>query len=326
MDAERSTLKTNLWWRRLSVAALAAAFLCVSSVLNGSLVRREKGIRVEESPDSELSASFRWHPELYRLLSFGHVPSSVDWLLIRFLTDGNLAKAGGDRTTTETFRILDLATELDPAFVELYVSGANFLAVARDDRVGALRLVEKGERFLTGAFPGYPEAFRRERWPNAWRIYLTKGYLYLIEFQDARRAAEAYSRMGDFPDAPEGVKRMARNNRSPEGQFNLAANSLKVLRHLHEDDPEFQRDVERRERFLLTARDLVVWNRKFREAVGKRSATAADFERFRKTYAVPSRDRLGGEIFLNPAGRVDTRTEKMPVLGTDLDAILRAGR
>jgi len=307
-----------------SLALLTVLGVCLFGIIvaNGSLTRISARNRVVESPDSAKSASFRWHPELYRLLSFGHVPSAVDWLLIRFLLDSNLVKVKNDQET-ETFRVLNLATELDPAFQMLYTAGGNYLVVARDDRVGALRLVEKGERFLLDRLPTYSTSFREEHWPNSWRIYLIKGYLYLLEFQDGKRAAEAYSHMGDYADAPEAVKIMARNNQTPEGQFNLAANSIKLLRKWQEDNPKMLAELDLKEKYLLTGKDLVIWNRKFREMLAGGRPNLSSFLRFRVTIGIPANDRLGGEIFLNSVGQIDTRTPKVPVLGTDLESALK---
>jgi hypothetical protein len=240
------------------------------------------------------------------------------------LTDENLAKTKSNQET-EVFRILNLATELDPAYYPLYIGGANYLAVARDDRFGALKLVEKGERYLLGPLKTQSEEFRKTHWADSWRLYLTKGYLYLLEFQDAKRASEAYSHMGDFEDAPEAIKLMAKSNKSPEAQFNLAANSIRILRAWRADDAKYQAELDVKVKFLLTAKDLVIWNRKFRETLGRRSATSEAFRQFRTKYKIPDRDHLGGEIYLNSSGKIDTKTEKVPTLGTDLDSVLRQG-
>jgi len=325
MTAATTTQNEVSWAYRFLNLTVLGAFVLASLALNGSLVRKERKVRIEESPDSAISASFRWHPELYRLLAFGHVPASVDWLLIRFLVDTNLSKVKNDQET-EAFRILNLATDLDPAFHALYYHGANFLAVARDDKVGALRLLEKAEAFMNGPMKSYPEQFRKETWANSWRLFHTKGYLFLFEFQDARRAAEAYARMAEFPDAPTAIRIMAQNNQSPEGQFNLAANSITLLKRLHPEDEIYQGDLIRREKFLLTAKDLVIWNRKLREIAGRRRPSAADFAKFRREYSIPSHDRLGGEIFLNSGGSIDSRTPKIPTLGTDLEAVLKEAK
>jgi hypothetical protein len=279
-------------------------------------------VRLLGVSDRSEAASFRWHPTLYRILSFGHVPAAVDWLLLRFITDGNIAKIKDDEST-EVYRILNLATELDPAFYSLYTAGSNFLAVVRNDKQGALRLLEKGQAFLEGPLKRYPESFRSRHWVNPWRIPFTLGYVYLFEFQDMARAAQAYGQLGNYPDAPEALRNMSQSVRTPEGQFNIAFNSLNVIRKWNEEDERYQADINHKQKLVLLGRDLYFFNQEFQKFLKKKPPSQSEFERFRALRSLPKADGMGGEIFLNSEGRIDTRTLKVPVFGMDIDALIR---
>jgi hypothetical protein len=296
-------------------------------LLNGQLVKIAKNTRVDRIRDSAESASFRWHPVLYRLLSFGHVPSAVDWLLIRFVVDSNLSRVKSDSEETEVYRIINLATELDPAFYSLYTAGAHFLAIVRNDRVGALKLVEKGRRFLREELPKAPERLQETYWELSWRIPLIRGYLYLMEFQDAAKAAEAYSEMKDYYGVPWPLRKMAENNKTIDGQFNLAINSIAIFRKWERENAVFQEELNRKESLLLIARDLMTWNRELRRLHRRKVLTDREWRQFREKMNIPERDRMGGTFHLRDGIWVDTTTEKVPTLGIDLEsAIQGAGK
>lgn len=276
----------------------------------------------KSNQDTEASVSFRWHPDLYRMLSFGQIPSSVDWLLIRFLTDTNLSKIDNktDKTETELSRVLNLATEIDPAFFSLYTAGSNFLAVARNDRFGALRLILKGDRFLRERYPNYPEKFRETHWGSPWRIRMILGYIYLVEFQDMKNASEVYRELGEMRDVPVFIKSLAASTQTVEGQFRVAINTLEVIRAWYREDPVMLEELTRKRGYLLLGRALYEWNRDFPKVTANRKGEplAERFARFRIERKIPDRDAFGGKIFLTETGLIDTETKGATIFGIDI--------
>lgn len=305
--------------RGFMIGALTVLALNVALIvrLESSLSRRHDQLRILKSPDGSESASFRWHPLLYRLLTFGHTPSSVDWLLIRFLVDSNLThvKPGEE---TEVSRILYLATELDPAFFELYTAGGNFLAVARNDRDGALKLLKKGDLFLNGGLKSYPKSFIDSKWKDRWRIPFTLGYVYLFEFQDLSNAVRTYAELQTIETTPPALRARAERIQTPEGQYNVGLNTLALLKQWHEKDEGMVAELQLKERMFLFAKDLYFWNQGFTTFLEKkRTPRAAEiFSSYRRIAKVPERDPFGGKIFFNQAtGLIETETPQMPVLG-----------
>lgn len=299
------------------IFGLAAFGLVIGSAL---MLNRELTLSVRQqfgrvSRDSEEAVSFRWHPDLYRILSFGHVPASVDWLLIRFLTDGSISKTKDDNET-EASRVLNLATEIDPAFFSLYTGGANFLAVARNDRIGARRLIERGAKFLYEKLPLYPQSFRDTEWGDAWRILMIQGYIYLLEFQDAESAAKAYGAMDRYPGLAPGLKGIAESIRTTEGQFRMALNSLGVIKGWYKEDPVMLQELDEKEKFLLLGQALFRWNRDFEKFPRIKKETDSErFGRFRPTQKIPERDSFGGKVFLRENGKIDSDTPRDSVFG-----------
>ncbi len=306
--------------RRLLHTVLPLLLVCslASSVwLNRELAAVSRQKLGDQARDALTSSSFRWNPELFRWLSFGHVPSSVDWLLIRFLTDQNILKTT-DEVETEASRILHLATEIDPAFYSLYTAGANFLAVVRNDRKGALRLIEKGHRFLINEYPKYSTSFQEQYWPHPWRIGLIRGYMYLMEFQDVGKAVQAYADMGKYPDVPEALKIRAANMGNPAHQFTLGMNSLEMLTAWAENDPIARAELEKKRKILLLSKEIYFLNQEFAKfrPGGSRASRWRDFVIQKK---VPTDDGFGGRFYVDERGRVTSTTPRVPVLGITVE-------
>jgi hypothetical protein len=112
---------------------------------------------------------------------------------------------------------LDLATELDPAFMNLYTLGANFLAVARNDKESALKLIQKADLYRKQALIHESEEFRKSYWPDDWHVALIKGYLYLFEFHDPIKAAEAYKELDLDERVPPLLRRLGQHLSTNEG-------------------------------------------------------------------------------------------------------------
>lgn len=297
--------------RLVAVGLVLVSILCLNRQLTSAVNHQFERV----SRDSVEAASFRWHPDLYRILSFGNVPASVDWLLIRFLTDGNISKIKDDKES-ETSRILNLATEIDPAFFSLYTAGSNFLAVARNDRHGARRLIDRGALFLREKLPLYPQSFRDTEWEYAWRIYFIQGYIYLVELQDAEGAEKAYGSMDQYSSLPVGLKGIAESIRTTEGKFRMSLNSLSVIKKWHEEDPVVTQELLEKEKLLQLGQSLFQWNRGFEKFPRLKKETDPDrFTRFRIAQKIPERDAFGGRIAIDEKGVITSDTPRKSVFG-----------
>lgn len=295
----------------ISVGLLVVGILTLNRQLTANLNDQFS----KKSKDASSVVSFRWNPDLYRILSIGQIPASVDWLLIRFLADGNISKIT-DGHETEVFRILDLATEIDPAFEMLYTAGSNFLAVIRNDLVGARKLIAKGASFIETSLPTYPENMRNVYWVNPWRVYMIQGYIDLYEFQDVDRAAVAFGKMDQFPTVAAGMKGLAKSIRVPEERFRIALNSLMIIKQWHQNDPVMTEALLQKENLLKLGQSLYRWNRQFGEfKAHKGENVRARFERFKRERALPERDLLGGKVFLNEQERIDSDTPRVKTFG-----------
>lgn len=298
------------------VLTVLAAVFALSAVQLNSYLTGLKVSNVNHAGDSIHSASFRWHPLLFRILAFGQEATAVDILLLRFLTDDVITKIK-DGEETEVFRVLNLATDIDPAFHSLYTSGASFLSIVRDDRHGALKLLLKGENFLETKLDTYPETFKATHWPLRWRINFTLGFLYLFDFDDFPKAIESYEKMGRYPDLAEGLAGKVERIRTVDGQAKLALGSIEVLKGWNKDEPRVLAELELRKRRVLENQRLGNWNRLFADELKRRpkgEGLETFFSTFKDKHQIPEMDSLGGRIFLRPDGAIDSTTKKIITL------------
>lgn len=302
------------------LVALTILMACVGAgyALNGQLAALAPG---KSLSDEQIESSFHWNPTFFRMLTFGHLPAAVDWLLIRFLSDSNMKKVVGDQETT-AYRILDLATEFDPAYFPFYTMGGNYLAIIRGDRNGALSLVQKGERFRREELPHYTYAFRAEYWENPWRVPMILGYIQLLEFQNVQAARSAYHEITKIPNVPIYIRRLALGMESARGRIRVARNSVEVIEKWYEDDPVMLAPVIRARKLLDLAAFLYDANALYaREIKGSKKKSLGAFL---GELGIPPRDEFGGAFFLTPDGRIDTPTSREAVFGTTVDLLVRS--
>lgn len=255
------------------------------------------------------------NPELFKASTFGHLPAAVDWLVLRFLVDPAYARVTPG-TRAPAYYLLDLATELDPFFFDLYVLGGSFLAVVRDDAEGARLLLERGEAFRRRELQSYPPEARARFWPSEWQIPMTLGYVYIYELGDLVRGAEHFLEASKVPGAPPFLSRFAERLRQPDGLYQIGRRLLKFML-------EGSRDGEARVRTAFKLRSLEVshmlflLNRGFEGYRGARRATPELFRSFLKENGMSEVDPWGGTLALGQDGKIQTSTPRQRVLGLE---------
>ncbi len=274
-------------------------------------------IQAVDSAYVELPESHeRWNADLFRTLSFGHLPAAVDWLLLRFLLDPAYTHVTGNMRAP-VFYDLDLATDLDPLFYDLYVVGGSFLAVVRNDGEGARLILEKGEKFRSEQLPLLPEKFRNRFWPAAWQIPLALGYVYIFEKDDLPKGLEVFERTSRIPGAPDYLKRLAERLKVPGAIFQVGLRMLDTMIDSSRN-PEARERLFRRRQSLQVAGFLYHLNGQFLEFRQKSPAPlAAAWKRFLVLHGNSRLDPWGGELSISPTGTILTNTPHEKVLGIE---------
>ena len=106
--------------------------------------------------------------------------------------------------------LLEITTTLDPHLVVAYQFGANFLSPQPPNGAGmperAIRLVNYGI----------------ENNPNDWKLYYELGFIYYMDLKEYEKAADAFARGSQVPDAHPFLKIMAANMAQHAGDTQMA--------------------------------------------------------------------------------------------------------
>ena len=106
--------------------------------------------------------------------------------------------------------LLEIATQLDPQLFPAYQFGSNFLAPKPPNGAGeperAIALAEFGIRHN----------------PNNWKLYYGIGFMYYLDLKDYAKAAEAFSRGAEVPNAHPFLRILAARMAQHAGEFDTA--------------------------------------------------------------------------------------------------------
>jgi hypothetical protein len=323
MSAAASQKKVHIDSRLSGIALFFAAAAVYFAAVQVNVRLRTMGASWVEPP---LQERMKWNPTLVKALSFGQWPMVVDMLWIRALQDPSLSHVP-EGTHAPIFHDFDLATELDPAFAEVYIYGANMLVIIRNDKYGAAELLTKGEKFRKEELPHYPKEFFERYWRRGWWVPLTLGYTYLYELNDVARAARAFTEAAKMDGVPEHIRSLGTRLLTVEGQYDVALSLLDMLIQQQKDE-RVAEGLEKRKRNLLLSKYLYDLNSDFMEYLQKqpdyRKSLSVSREgmqkfwlRFRKETVTPATDPLGGVLSVNEQGKVVSSTPREKAFGLD---------
>ncbi len=276
-----------------------------------------------EIPRSEIQKP---NPHLFRALTVGNTQVGVDWLLVRFLAQSSYIKSKSGENTPAYFD-LDLATELDPGFFELYTGGANLLAVVLNDKSGAKELLIKADRFRKNELPNYPEEFRKNYWARAWNIPVLLGYVYLFEFEDLPHASIAFQEAAMLTGAPEYLTHLSERLKKPGGEYEVG---MRLLGFMMGNAPNetAREELEMKKKSLFIGQFLFQLNDSFRsylksikEYRSQLSITPGKMEKylthFLKESGYSVQDPWGGKLFLDVNSQIASTTPHRKVFGLE---------
>lgn len=265
-------------------------------------------------------------PRLFKSLSFGHLPVALDWFLMTILSDP-LTTHVEPGTHPQIYYDLDLLTDLDPAFQDVYVAGADLLSVIRNDGPGARDLLLKGEQFLKHQLPDYPEQFKKKFWNNSWMIPVVLAYVQLFELNDMKNASEAFVQASEIPGAPSYLARLKQKFSRPGGVYEVGLRLLNFML-IGANDDRMRTELLKKRLNLYIGQFLFELNQSFlnylnlQPGYNSRASVASKqmglyWADFLKSTQTPVRDPWGGTVFIDHSGKVATTTPHEPVFGLE---------
>jgi len=266
----------------------------------------------------------KWDPRVYQLLSFGNLPVAIDWLMIQSIADVVPNKVASGAHSALFYR-LNLITELDPQYFDIYQIAGDLLTVYQNDGEGAKSILLKGREFLRDGLASSEEGLRTEYWSRPWKIPLLLAYTYLFHLDDMEHASEAFQEAAAYPGAPEYLIKLEHRLKHTGGLYEVGIRLLGFM--IDGARLEVVREkLERKRKDLFIAQYVYELNQNFwnylklqplYNASGSVSRKQMEtyFKDFLRKNQTPRSDPWGGQILIDEKGKIVTTTPYQPVFG-----------
>ena len=296
---------------RLILGLLITFLLLIQIKLNQNLSMI--GLAWMEPPTTE---GKKLDPVLLRILSFGNLPMTIDYLTISLLGDPSIDRVPKGTHPT-SYYYLDAIGELDPMFSEINIL-ANMLAVLRGDSLGARELLERSQSFVRDHLSEYSEAFKTKYWPYPWQGLLFLAYVNTFELDNLPRAAKAFREAATMLGAPKYLQRLEKKLNRPGGEYEVGLKLLEFLISGAKDE-KYRATLEKRFLDLSISYFLFKINQAFREFTIARpnSPSTLLWANFLKSTHTSITDPWGGQLQLNNNGKIISTTPHEKVYGLE---------
>jgi tetratricopeptide (TPR) repeat protein len=191
--------------RKVTITASVLLVACLA----GSIVflRRVDQLRTRATLENVL---FITSPKAVKRLSLGYdgLLADIYWTrAVQYFGGRHVAGASHFRLLAP---LLEITTTLDPHLVVAYQFGANFLSPKPPNGAGmpdkAIQLVNYGI----------------QNNPNDWKLYYELGFIYYMDVKDYAKAADAFARGSQVPDAHPFLKILAAQMAQHAGDSQMA--------------------------------------------------------------------------------------------------------
>jgi hypothetical protein len=280
----------------------AAAIFAAQGWVNSSLRDWRTGqVRDGMNSKSDAMSERRWNAQLFKAMTFGHLPAAVDWLWLQALLDQNLDHVRPGQHFP-VYYDLDLLTDLDPLFYDAYHAGSDILAVIHNDGPGAKNILLKGMKVLKDDVSQRDDHFKNRYWSHPWGLPMMLAYVDLFELNDLPSASSAFIEAAKIPGVPPYVLSLQARLEKPGGQYQVGLHLVDYM--------------------LLSARGS-----KNQKAIDQLEAQKASLEvgrflfetnlEYQKSKHYPPQDPWGGTLSLDSNGRIVSSTPHERVFGLD---------
>jgi len=191
--------------RTVTITAATLLVVCLAGSI--FFLRRIDEVRTNATLEDVLFVS---SPAAVRRLSLGYEGLLADlyWTrAVQYFGGRHVAGASHYRLLAP---LLDITTALDPHLVVAYQFGANFLSPKPPNGAGmpdkAIQLIEYGIKNN----------------PDNWKLYYNLGFIYYMDVKDYAKAADAFARGSQVPDAHPFLKVMAAQMAQHAGDTQMA--------------------------------------------------------------------------------------------------------
>src|SRR5580704_19566595 len=279
--------------QRRKVSIVAGASVVIFLAASAVMLRRTDDLRPQASLEEVLFLS---SPKVLKRASLGY-----DGLLADIYWTRAVQYFGGRRHAVAKsynllYPLLDITTHLDPQLVVAYQFGASFLAPAPPEGAGqpehAIQLMEYGI----------------QNNPDNWKLYYDLGFVYYMNLKDYRKAADAFHRGSEVPNAHPFLRLLAAQMAEHSGEFDTARMMWSATYQSSQEQLIRQNALEHL-RALRVDEDVTHLQeavRRFGERTGRLPANMPELVSSERLPGIPL-DPDGHAYRLTPEGRVEVR-------------------
>ena len=200
--------------------------------------------------------------------------------------------------------LLEITTTLDPHLLPAYEFGSSFLTAQPPNGAGmpkkAVELIENGIRNN----------------PNEWRLYFNLGFIYYMELQDPKKAADAFIRGSKLPNAHPWLKVMAARMADAAGDTLTSQMMWKLTYDTSTDKLVRANAAAHLTALIVDAQvgELESVVARYQIVSGRTPASFSELVRAGMLMGIPI-DPVGNPYVLTPDGRVEvTDPDKLPFI------------
>jgi tetratricopeptide (TPR) repeat protein len=274
----------------LVAGVLLLACMLASALLLRQVDRMRSGATLQE-------VLYISSPKVLKRLSMGYDGLLADIYWTRAVQYFGSKHFAGAQSYDLLAPLLEITTALDPHLTLAYEFGANFLAPPPPNGAGmpqrAIELTEFGIRNN----------------PNDWRLYYQLGFIYYMELNDYKHAADAFARGSQVPNAHPFLRVMAAQMAQHGGELGMAQ-MLWSTTYQSTQDRDVRANAATHLRALQVEEDVTHLENlvnAYRAKTGHLPATFADLQEAGLLHEIPV-DPLGHTYKLTSDGRVEVRT------------------
>ena len=289
-------------------------FLCSLSL--GLIVQNAIGSWLRHAELSQVqvedSKGHPHDPKEFQVLSFGQLPSVIDWRWLKVLMTAPLSQRR-EKERSQLYFDVNLVVDLDPHFRDAYVHGAHLVSLLYFDSEGAIEILKRALAQQEKLGINQESTQFMQAWGNEWEIPLLLGYFYFFELDSIAHASRYFDLAGKVKDSPRFVKSLSAKLAKPLGRYEVGLSVLSFLIQSAQTE-KFKDELEKKRGHLERAYYMAKLNLEFSQFLEKTKLSRQEAWVRDKTLRI---DPWGGQLFLDGQGRIRTETPYENVLGLE---------
>ncbi|MES2528496.1 MAG: hypothetical protein V4598_15540 [Bdellovibrionota bacterium] len=234
-----SIVRSKHFFKDNAILYVALAFFLVAGFLNQKFPRPVP-VLLKQDTAININKNF------LVFLSAGNKRLITDLLWVQTLLESDMDHYTGHDLNSWMYVRFNTISELDPQFYQNYLWGGQYLAIVKDDLMGAVALMEKGVKLF----------------PDSYRLNYNLGFAYYFELNDYEKGLVYLDKIKNHPKAPAFIPSLVVKLKVETGYSIDAALSVIFDLMTNSNDESLVHKLTKDFHALKSERDLVCLNQK----------------------------------------------------------------